>query len=151
MQRYTFNDAAGLQDRVVQAKEGLVHMDFTPDVIKAKGYGTYTKIPSTNLPPLFLAYAADPSDSGRIHAPIKQRWLAGDAEVIAKMGQIASQADIGLSLCTSKPYDAASSLLEAESIAHSWADAFRNNFDLRRSLFGAVAACTQAAPCIADP
>lgn len=41
----------------------------------------YTKLPASALPPLFLAYAADPSDSGRIHAPVKQRWLAGDKEV----------------------------------------------------------------------
>jgi glucuronokinase len=114
-------------------------MDFTPEVIKVKGYGTYSKIPSTTLPPLFLAYAADPSDSGRIHAPIKQRWLAGDVDVITRMSQIASQADVGLSLCTSKPYDAASTVAEAETIGHDWAEAFRSNFDLRRSLFGAVA------------
>jgi glucuronokinase len=56
-------------------------MDFNPELIAKQGFGTYTRVPVAALPPLFLAYAADPSDSGRIHAPIKQRWLAGDQEV----------------------------------------------------------------------
>jgi hypothetical protein len=72
---------AGLQDRVVQAYESAVHMDFSPPLLAERGHGAYTRIPVDALPPLFLAYAADPSDSGRIHAPIKQRWLAGDKEV----------------------------------------------------------------------
>lgn len=31
---------AGLQDRVVQAYEGLVHMDFDADLVRTRGYGT---------------------------------------------------------------------------------------------------------------
>jgi glucuronokinase len=94
---------AGLQDRVVQAYEGLVHMDFRVDTLRANdGMGVYTQLPVAALPPLFLAYAADPSDSGRIHAPVKQRWLAGDAEVVAGMNRIAALADEALALCTSE-------------------------------------------------
>jgi hypothetical protein len=92
---------AGLQDRVVQAYEGLVHMDFTLPVLKAHdGMGVYTRLSASALPPLFLAYAADPSDSGRIHAPVKQRWLAGDKEVVDGMNRIAALADDALALCT---------------------------------------------------
>lgn len=29
------------------------------------------------LPPFWLAYLSDPSDSGRIHSNIRQRWLSG--------------------------------------------------------------------------
>lgn len=29
------------------------------------------------LPPFWLAYLNDPSDSGRIHSNIRQRWLSG--------------------------------------------------------------------------
>ena len=61
----------------MQVYEGFVHMDFLPFFAKTQPYGNYTKLPVAGLPPLFLAYAADPSDSGRIHAPVKQRWLAG--------------------------------------------------------------------------
>ena len=75
---------AGLQDRVVQSYQCAVHMDFHPAGIAKRGHGAYTKVAKGALPPIFLAYAADPSDSGRIHAPIKQRWLAGDKEVREK-------------------------------------------------------------------
>ena len=91
---------AGLQDRVVQAYEGAVHMNFDPAVMAAQGHGNYTPLPVEALPPLFLAYAADPSDSGRIHAPVKQRWLDGDAVVVAGMNKIAALADAGMKLCT---------------------------------------------------
>ena len=30
---------------------------------------------------LFLVYVADPSDSGKIHSDVKQRWLANDPQV----------------------------------------------------------------------
>jgi hypothetical protein len=73
-------------------------MNFDPALIKAKGHGVYTPIPLAALPPLFLAYAADPSDSGRIHAPIKQRWLAGDVAVVSAMAGIAALADEGAAL-----------------------------------------------------
>ena len=90
-----------MQDRVVQAYEGLVHMDFLPDTMKAhEGMGVYTQLPAASLPPLFLAYAADPAVSGRIHAPVKQRWLAGDPEVVDGMRAIAALADEALGLCT---------------------------------------------------
>lgn len=94
---------AGLQDRVVQAYEGAVHMDFRLDTLKANdGMGIYIQLPVASLPPLFLAWAADPSDSGRIHAPVKQRWLAGDKEVVDGMNRIAALADEALELCMSE-------------------------------------------------
>lgn len=127
---------AGLQDRVVQAYEGAVHMDFTPSLLKELGHGKYSRIPVNALPPLFLAYAADPSDSGRIHAPVKQRWLAGDKEVVDGMNAIASLADDAFGLCTSRPYGSAPSCTEAESIAGAWARLMAANFDGRRKLFG---------------
>ena len=36
----------------------------------------------TGLPPLWLAYVADPSDSGKIHSTVRKQSLAGDEEVI---------------------------------------------------------------------
>lgn len=126
-----------LQDRVVQAYEGLVHMDFLPDTMKAhEGMGVYTRLPASSLPPLFLAYAADPSDSGRIHAPVKQRWMAGDPEVVSGMQKIAALADTALELCTQRPYDVTSDVRAREAVVREWAAAMRTNFDTRRALFG---------------
>ncbi|CAE7932045.1 GLCAK2, partial [Symbiodinium sp. KB8] len=74
------NISAGLQDRVIQVYQGIVHMDFSPELMKGVSYGRYTELDPRPLPPLFLAYTLYPSDSGRIHAPIKQRWEQKDAE-----------------------------------------------------------------------
>ncbi len=41
----------------------------------------YVHLPVGVLPPLFLAYSAFPKDSGKVHSPVKQRWLEGDKEV----------------------------------------------------------------------
>lgn len=92
--------------------------------LSLQGFGRYTRIPTSALPPLFLAWAADPSDSGRIHAPVKQvrlgrtprcgrpcatlapslplasvqRWLAGDPEIVASMTAVGEVADAGHAL-----------------------------------------------------
>lgn len=129
---------AGLQDRVVQAYGGAVHMDFSPALLSdpSRGYGEYTRLPLDALPPLFLAYAADPSDSGRIHAPVKQRWLAGDADVVAGMAAIAALADEGKALASDRPYGSAPTAADREAVASAWAALFTRNFDGRRRLFG---------------
>lgn len=31
----------------------------------------------SNLPTFWLAYLGDPSDSGRIHSNVRERWLKG--------------------------------------------------------------------------
>ena len=49
------------------------------------GYGNYTPLSTDNLPPFFLAYCPDPSDSGRIHSNVKQKWLNGDPDIVEGM------------------------------------------------------------------
>ena len=127
---------AGLQDRVVQAYEGCVHMNFNSELIKTNGYGTYTRLAVSCLPPLFLAYCADPSDSGRIHAPVKQRWLAGDPEVVNGMITIANLADEGKLLGENTSYGKARTTKDKEQIVHEWARVIAENFNNRRKLFG---------------
>uniref|UniRef100_A0A8C7TWD4 Glucuronokinase with putative uridyl pyrophosphorylase n=1 Tax=Oncorhynchus mykiss TaxID=8022 RepID=A0A8C7TWD4_ONCMY len=68
---------AGLQDRVVQVYEGLVYMDFSKQLMDEQGYGDYIPMDMSSLPPFWLAYLSDPSDSGRIHSNVRQRWLNG--------------------------------------------------------------------------
>ena len=51
------------------------------------------------LPELFLAYSPNPSDSGRIHSNVKQRWLAGDEDIVEGMkhfSHIVDQARVAL-------------------------------------------------------
>lgn len=73
--------AAGLQDRVIQAFGGLVYMDFDREYMEKHGHGKYQPLDVNLLPKLWLAYVADPDDSGKVHSAVKQRFLNGDKEV----------------------------------------------------------------------
>ncbi len=69
---------AGPMDRIAQAVEGLLLMDFD-DTLPETGV---TRIDSDRLPPLFIAW--DPGGgeaSGRVHADVRARWLAGDPDL----------------------------------------------------------------------
>ena len=48
--------SAGLQDRVIQTRGGLVHMDFSETQFKNRGTGLYTDLDIALLPPFYLAY-----------------------------------------------------------------------------------------------
>ncbi|MSR38269.1 MAG: hypothetical protein EXS02_05475 [Planctomycetes bacterium] len=69
---------AGPMDRLAQAHEGLLHMDFA---VPFDPQST-TRLPTALLPVLGIAY--DPKSfksSGRVHQPVYQRWLDGDPTV----------------------------------------------------------------------
>jgi glucuronokinase len=78
--------AAGLQDRMVQARETLVSMDFG-------GHPLYEELDPALLPPLYVAWhpeAAAPS--GIVHAGLRERHERGDAEVVDAMTRLAGHA-----------------------------------------------------------
>lgn len=76
--------AAGLQDRVIQTYGGLVYMDFDKTLMHQIGRGRYVELDMGILPTLYLAYVADPEDSGKVHSTVKQRFLNGDPVVSQK-------------------------------------------------------------------
>ena len=41
-------------------------MDFSKELMQSKNHGRYESLPTNNLPKFWLAYLADPSDSGNI-------------------------------------------------------------------------------------
>ena len=114
---------AGLQDRVIQVYEGAVHMDFDRAHMEAEGHGIYTLLPPALLPPLWLAYLADPSDSGRIHSTVRQKWDAGDVEVREGMREFGRITD-----------DALAAIHDSDAAALG--RAMDANFATRRRLFG---------------
>ncbi|OAE25094.1 hypothetical protein AXG93_3217s1100 [Marchantia polymorpha subsp. ruderalis] len=63
---------AGLQDRVVQVYGGLVYMDFDKTSMESQKKGIYTAMDPELLPPLYLIYCKNPSDSGKacIQSPV---------------------------------------------------------------------------------
>ncbi|MBI1784253.1 GHMP kinase [Candidatus Sumerlaeota bacterium] len=70
--------AAGPMDRVIQAYEGVLHMDFKMPRTAA----SYTRIDPALLPPIFIAYDPRTGEvSGKVHSDVKFRWLRGDPEV----------------------------------------------------------------------
>jgi hypothetical protein len=85
----------GLQDRVVQAYEGLVYMDFAQKLLKGRGYGAYERLNASVLPKdlFFLAFSMEPSDSGVIHSTVKERWNGGDKYVVNAMKSFAGFAN----------------------------------------------------------
>ncbi|XP_061774725.1 glucuronokinase with putative uridyl pyrophosphorylase [Nerophis ophidion] len=114
--------AAGLQDRVVQVYEGLIYMDFSKKLMEEKGYGNYIPMDMCGLPPFWLAYLSDPSDSGRIHSNIRHRWLSGEPLVVEAMETLAQLTDQARVALTDRDWNRLAQLMD-------------QNFELRRSVY----------------
>ncbi|GAV78699.1 GHMP_kinases_N domain-containing protein [Cephalotus follicularis] len=114
---------AGLQDRVAQVYGGLVYMDFSKEHMDKLGHGIYTPMDISLLPPLHLIYAENPSDSGKVHSTVRQRWLNGDELIISSMKEVANLAEEGRNAILEKNYSKLANIMNL-------------NFDLRRRMFG---------------
>jgi glucuronokinase len=126
---------AGLQDRVIQAYGGLVYMDFGGggggDGGGKQGGGAacppvYERLDPSLLPRLWLVYADNPSDSGRVHADVRARWDRGDETVRQGMTRLAALAAEGREVLLSRDSSLLAKLMDA-------------NFDARRVMFGDAA------------
>ena len=117
---------AGLQDRVIQTYEGCMYMDFAQALLEERGYGEYVRLPIEHLPPLWLAYLSDPSNSGKMHNDVKSRWLQGDEEVLAAMRQFGALTDRARAALDGKDWK-------------GLAEAMSANFALRRRVYGEAA------------
>ncbi|XP_071488373.1 uncharacterized protein [Diadema antillarum] len=114
---------AGLQDRVIQVYQGAVYMDFSRAKLEALGHGEYQYLDLDLVPQLWLAYIRNPSDSGRIHNTVRERWNAGDPEVVAGMQKFAELTDQCRAALESGNHTELVRLMNA-------------NFDLRRQMYG---------------
>lgn len=73
---------AGLQDRVAQAYQQLVFMDFDQKHMQEYGYGRYEVLENFKLPNLYIAYRTDLAESSEVtHNNLRYRWEQGDQEV----------------------------------------------------------------------
>ena len=87
---------AGLQDRVIQVYEGVVYMDFRRELVEQTGHGQYEALDPSLLPPLFLAYRTDLNEGSEVfHNNIRQRFAAGEADVVQAMERFAELAWLG--------------------------------------------------------
>jgi glucuronokinase len=115
--------AAGLQDRVAQAFQGLTYMDFDPEALAARGHGSYEPLDPSLLPPLLIAYAPAASQpSHEAHRAVRDRFLAGDEDAQATMASIAELADRGRTALLSQASAELGPLM-------------RENLELRRRIF----------------
>ena len=114
---------AGMQDRVIQTYGGVMYMDFDRALMETRGYGRYERIDPELMPPLFLAYVLDPSDSGKIHSDVRRRWNEGDPEVHHAMATFAGFAEEGRVALEERAYGRIGELLHEA-------------FMLRRKIFG---------------
>lgn len=116
---------AGLQDRVIQAYEGLVYMDFGRDSMSIdQNYecGVYEQIDPSLLPPLYTAYRADVAEPTEVlHNRLRARYEEGDPDVHAAMERFADLA-----------VQAKAALLERD--AEKLSNLIDENFDTRSTL-----------------
>src|SRR5262245_29478657 len=117
------NVPAGLQDRVIQAYEGVVYMDFARSLIEAQGYGNYEPLDPALLPKVYIAYRTSLSEGTEVfHNNIRERWRAGDPEIVSAMLTWASYAEQGRQALVDGDYEKLDYLINA-------------NFDLRAKCY----------------
>ena len=114
---------AGLQDRVVQAYEGLVYMVFDKALMDTQGYGRYESLDISLLPNLYVAYRTNLSEGTEVfHNDLRERFDSGDAEVRDAMAKWAAMAEQGRDALLAGDLQRFDRLVNA-------------NFDLRASLY----------------
>ncbi|WP_297087356.1 hypothetical protein [uncultured Draconibacterium sp.] len=114
--------SAGLQDRVAQAYEKPVFMDFDKETMQKQGYGNYQVLNTTKLPNFYIAYRKNLSEGTEtVHNNLKARFEIGEEKVLAAMnrwGQITEEFRTALN----------------ENSYEKMHELINENFDLRRSL-----------------
>jgi glucuronokinase len=117
------NVPAGLQDRVIQAYQGLVYMDFSRDLMETRGYGEYERLDPGLLPNVYVACRTSLSEGTEVfHTNIRERWRGGDPEVVEAMKTWATYAEQGRDCLLRRDYVTLGSLINA-------------NFDLRARIY----------------
>ena len=110
---------AGPMDRLVQAHEGLVAMDFARPFEPESTERLDTRL----LPPLLIAIDPEPGQpSGQVHAPVWERYQAGDPDVREVMREYRPLVERGLG-----------ALLRGDLA--TLMECVNHNFDLRARLF----------------
>ncbi len=113
----------GLQDRLPQAYNQMLYMDFRKDLMEGRGWGEYTQMDPSRLPPMWLAYGDVGLPSGEILEQANSRWEGREDEKAAIIEQLADVALLGKNAIETGDSAGFSSLID-------------RNFDLRTELYG---------------
>ena len=118
------NVPAGPQDRVIQAYEGLVYMDFNRELMEGRGYGDYQPLDPGALPNMYLAYRTSLSEGTEVfHTNVRERWRNGDPLIVGAMQRWARIAEEGRAALLARDHAALDKLID-------------ENFDLRARIYG---------------
>ncbi len=113
---------AGLQDRVIQAYEAPVYMDFNKDLIETRGYGDYQVLDKDHFSNIYIAYQTDLSEGSEVvHNDFRERYHFGVREVmdaVRQWGEITTRGLAALKACRTEELNAL----------------INQNFDLRDSI-----------------
>jgi glucuronokinase len=114
--------SAGLQDRVIQAYEGVVYMDFDRSLIESRGYGNYEALHPPKLPPLYVAYDPARAEVSDVpHRNLRDLFNRGDKAVVDAMQRYRGLTDEGKAALMKGNWDELGRVMNA-------------NFDLRRTI-----------------
>lgn len=115
--------SAGLQDRVAQAYEHPVYMDFAKEIMEKRGFGNYEPLMGLTIDNVYIAYRTDLSEGSEVfHNNIRQRFDKGDPEVVAAMKKFGEITTTFRSALLQNDLDMMNKLMNA-------------NFDLRASMY----------------
>ena len=120
------NIHGGLQDRLPQAYNQMLHMDFREELMIGRGWGAYSHLDESLLPKMWLAHGGTGIESGKIHADLPKRWAEQEPVMVRVINELA--------WCAHRGKEA----LVAGDMA-ALAVEINRNFDLRTELFGEAA------------
>lgn len=90
VEREELGISAGLQDRVAQAYEQPVFMDFSKEIMEKRGYGQYEVLPAALFQNLYIAFRVDLSEGSEVlHNDLRERFDRGDEQVHRAMRRFA--------------------------------------------------------------
>lgn len=114
--------SAGLQDRVAQAFETPVFMDFDKKYMNKQGFGKYTIIDANLFPSMFIAFRTDQSSGSEVvHNDLRARYNYKEVDVHNAMEEWANLSE--------QVKDCLESGEKCKLSTH-----INRNFDLRKSL-----------------
>jgi len=114
--------SAGLQDRVAQAYEYPIFMDFNEKIMKERGFGIYKEIKTESFPPLYISYRRDQSEgSDIVHNTFRERYILGEPKVLEAIEKWKNLSDEAYKILLSGQWSKLGELIN-------------ENFDIRKSV-----------------
>jgi glucuronokinase len=98
-------------------------MDFSRDLVERQGHGHYERLDPSLLPSVYVAYRTSLSEGTEVfHSNVRERWQAGDPQVVGAMRQWADYAAQAREALLARDNARLGELINA-------------NFDLRASIY----------------